>query len=151
MSVPSIVCLGVYVVPCDDGAWREDLDNSYRSLGLLDETEEYRRRVISICLVEVVVTGANSSFDVGQFRQAMERDERSPQVAYDEALLSPDGRALVKRGQGCADGITEGRFCFFLHYYDPTRPIRWSFGEFSCSHPLPMSERLARLVPYQPI
>jgi hypothetical protein len=151
MSEPSIECLSVYVVPCDDGPWREDLDNSYRSLGLLDETEEYRRRVISIVLVEVVVKGADSSFDAGQFRQAMERDDRSPQVAYDEALLSPDGRAVVKRGQGCADGITEGRICFFLHYYDPTRPIQWSFGEFTCSDPIPMPERLARLVPYQPI
>ena len=82
------------MVPCDDVPWREDLDNPYRSLGLLDETEEYRRRVISIVLVEVNVFGTNSSFDVGHFRQAMEKDDRSPQVAYNEALLSPTGRPL---------------------------------------------------------
>lgn len=151
MNEPSIECVGVYVVPCDDAPWREDLDNSYRSLGLLDETEAYWMRVISIVLVEVVVSGADSSFDVGQFQQAMEKDDRSAQVAYDEALLSPDGQAVEKRGQGCADGITNGRVCFFLHYYDPTRPIQWSFGEFTCSEPLPMPEPLARLRPYRPI
>ena len=151
MIEPSIECLGVYVVPCDDAPWREELDNSYRSLGLLDETEAYRMRVISIVLVEVAVSGADSSFDAGQFQQAMERDDRSPQVAYDEVLLSPDGQAVLKRGQGCADGITEGRLCFFLHYYDRTRPIRWSFGEFTCPEPLPMPAHLARLVQYQPI
>lgn len=73
MSEPSIECLGVYVVPCDDAQWREDLDNSYRSLGLFDDTKEYRRRLISIVLVEVIVSGANSSFDVGEFKQTMER------------------------------------------------------------------------------
>lgn len=151
MSEPSIECLGVYVVPCDDGPWREDLDNWYRSLGLLNETEEYRKRVISIVLVEVVVSHANSSFDVGQFQQGMEKDERFPQVAYDEALLSRDGLVVVERGLGCADGIVEGRLCFFLHYYDPTRSVQWSFGEFRCPKPVPMPERLARLVPYQPI
>lgn len=151
MKEPSIQCLGVYIVPCDDAPWREDLDYSYRSLGLLDETEAYRRRVISIVLVEVVVSGLEPSFDAGRFQQFMERDDWSPQVAYDEALLSPDGRAVTKRGQGCANGIAEGRVCFFLHYYDPTRPIEWSFGEFTCPEPLPMTERLARLVPYRPI
>lgn len=150
---PSIECLGVYVVPCDDAPWREDLDNSYRVLGLLDETEAYRKRVISIVLVEVVVSGAGPSFDVGQFAQTMDKDEdeRSMQVAYDEALLSPDGQAVMKQSLDCANGLSEGRLCFFLHYYDPTRPIQWSFGEFTCPEPLPMTERLARLVPYQPI
>lgn len=151
MKEPPIECLGVYVVPCDDAPWREDLDYSYRSLGLLEETEAYRRRVISIVLVEVIVSGLDSAFEVGRFQQFMERDDRSPQVAYDEALLAPDGRAVAKRGQGCASGIAEGRVCFFLHYYDAMRPIEWSFGEFTCPKPLPMTERLARLVPYRPI
>ena len=38
----------------------------------------------------------------------------------------------MKRGQGCAADITEGRVCFFLHYFDPPRPIQWSFGKFTC-------------------
>lgn len=151
MNAPSIECLGVYVVPCDDDLWHEHLDNSYRSLGLLDETNGYRRRVISIVLVEVVVSGADSSFDVGQFQQVMEKDDRSAQVAYDEALMSPDGKSVLKRKHGCADGITDGRLCFFLHYYDPVQPIQWSYGEFACPGPLPMTESLAQLLPYYPI
>ncbi len=152
MSEPSIECLGVYVVPCDDAQWREDLDNSYRSLGLFDDTKEYRRRLISIVLVEVIVSGANSSFDVGEFKQTMERaPDTYAQVAYDEALLSEDGATVVEHRQGCASGVSGGRITFFLHYYDTTRPIQWSFGEFSCPEPLPMPGRLARLVPYQPI
>ncbi|MBM3756155.1 MAG: hypothetical protein FJW38_19480 [Acidobacteria bacterium] len=152
MSEPSVECMGVYVVPCDDCRWQEDLDNSYRSLGIFDETAEYRGRVISIALVEVAVSGADSSFDVGEFRQTMERAPNAyAQVAYDEAFLSEDGSTVVEHLQDRASGISGGRITFFLHYYDPTRPIQWSFGEFTCPAPRPMPERLARLVPYQPI
>lgn len=72
-------------------------------------------------------------------------------MAYDEALLSEDGATVVEHRQGCASGISGGRITFFLHHYDPTRPIQWSFGEFTCPEHLPMPGRLARLVPYQAI
>jgi hypothetical protein len=98
------------------------------------------------------VCGANSSFDAGEFKQTMEKaPDAYAQVAYDEALLSEDGSIVIEHRLGCASGISTGRITFFLHYYDPTRPIEWSFGEFICPEPLPMTERLARLVPYRPI
>jgi hypothetical protein len=146
ISEPQIECLGVYVVPCDDGPWREELDNAYRSLGLLDETQEYRRRLLSIVLVQVMISAASASFDVGQFRQSMEcAPDGYTQAVYDEALLSQDGTAVICRCPGCADGVADGRLCFFPHYYDPTRPIQWSFGEFTCPPPQRMPEWLTNL------
>ncbi len=151
MLAPTIECVGVYLVPCDEQKWREELEDSYRILGVLSETEDFRRRVISIVLVEVIFSAATSSLDAGDFAQWLEKDDRYPQVAYDEALLSPDGDAVLASGHGSIVGITAGRMCFFLHYYDPTRPIQWTYGEFNCPAPSPMPERLARIVSYQPI
>ena len=97
------------MVPCEDHRWREDLENSYQALGLFDETERYRQLVIAVALVEVVISGATPSFDVGQFRQTVERaPEGYAEVAYDEALLSQDGTAVIMRRQGCANGIIDG-------------------------------------------
>jgi hypothetical protein len=152
MSQPSIECLGVYTVPCNQVVWREDIDGYYRSRGLLSETQAYRARLVAIVLVEVMISGADSSFDVGQFRQPMDMAPAgAAQVAYDEALLSSDGQSVIRRQQGCADGLTEGRICFFLHHYDPNRPIGWTYGEFNCPPPKPIIGRLAGMMPYQPI
>jgi hypothetical protein len=84
MSQPFIECLGVYTVPCNEAVWREDIDGYYRSLGLLSETHAYRARLVAIALVEIVISGADSNFDVGQFRQSMEMaPAEAAQVAYD--------------------------------------------------------------------
>jgi hypothetical protein len=132
--------------------WRENIDGYYRSLGLLSETRAYRSRLVAIALVEVVISGADASFDVGQFRQPMAMaPAETSQVAYDEGLLSSDGHSVIRRQQGCADGLTEGRICFFLHHYDPMRPILWTYGEFTYPPPQPIIERLARMLPNQPI
>jgi hypothetical protein len=139
-------------VPCDRTVWREDIDSYYRSFDILSETEEYRTRLVSIALFEVVISGADATFDAGDFGQRMLDDaNESSQVAYDEAVLSADGRSVVKRRVGCANGMREGRIRFFLRHYDPVRPVRWTYGEFTCPPTQPIDDRLVRILPYREI
>ena len=149
---PLIQPIAVYAVPVDAAPIRKELDVFYESEGLLAETAAYRARLIPLALIEVVVSGADERFDVGDFTQEMEfADEEIWQVAYDEAFLSPDGQALVRRDIGCADAVSGGRICFYFHLYDPGRPMLWTYGEFQCPAPVPVPEHLAALVPYEPI
>ena len=149
---PSIQTLAVHQVPCDAARWREEIDSYYRSENLLKETAAYRTRLLPLVLIEVAVSGADERFDVGDFTQEMEHaPEEAWQVAYDEAFLSPDGTSLVRRDIGCADAVSGGRICFYFHFYDPERPMYWTYGEFKCPPPTPLPEHLAALVPYQAI
>lgn len=148
----SIQPIAVHEVPCNSTKMRQEIDAFYESENLLNMTESYRSRLIPLVLVEVVVSGADERFDVGDFTQEMElADEETWQVAYEEAFLSPDGQALVRRDIGCADAVSGGRICFYFHFYDPARPMLWTYGEFSCPPPTPLPTHLAKLVPYPPI
>ena len=149
---PSVHPIAVYEVPCDAATWRKEIDGYYESENLLNETSAYRARLIPLALIEVIVSGADERFDVGDFTQEMElASEEAWQVAYDEAFLSPDGMSLVRRDIGCADAVSGGRICFYFHFYDPERPMFWTYGELHCPPPQPLPDRLAALVPYQSI
>lgn len=150
--MPSIQPIAVYEVPCNAAKLRGDIDAFYESENLMNMTESYRARLIPLALIEVVVSGADERFDVGDFTQEMElADEETWQVAYEEAFLSPDGKSLVRRDIGCADAVSGGRICFYFHFYDPLRPMLWTYGEFACPAPTPLPDHLAKLVPYPPI
>jgi len=60
----------------------------------------------------------------------------------------PDGTAVLARRLFCADGLRNGRIAFYFHFYDPSEPMRWTYGEFSCSAVSEMPTRLSVLMPY---
>lgn len=68
--------------------------------------------------------------------------------AYDEALLSSDGNHIIAREMNCIGGAGPLRFAFYLHYYDPDRPLHWSYGQVQCPPIRPVPVRLKSLVPY---
>jgi hypothetical protein len=149
---PSIRVTAVYEVPCDAEEAHLEIDDFYRSLNLFKETAAYRARLIPLVLIDAEISGADARFDSGNFTQEMElAPQESWQVAYDEAVLSSDGRSVLSRGVGCADGMVEGRLCFYFHYYDPGRAMRWTYGEFDCPTPVALTASLGELIPYQEI
>jgi hypothetical protein len=79
-----------------------------------------------------------------------ETPEPEWQVAYDEAVLSFDGNSVIANRIGCAKGIREARIAFYFHYYDPTRPMRWTYGQFFAPAVPAIDPGLAQLLPYQP-
>lgn len=66
----------------------------------------------------------------------------SPQVPWDESLLSSDGEVLLARSFNCATGQAPLRFAFYIHFRNPDPPLRWTYGEVSCPAPQPMPVRL---------
>ena len=71
------------------------------------------------------------------------------QCGYDEALLSSDGESVIERSMGCVKGEGPLRFAFYLHFYDPNRPLHWSYGQAQCPPIEAVPRRLKKLVPYR--
>lgn len=157
---PHITVLGVYRVPVDQEEFRAELAvtlfpaNDYSDTG--DEARCYLARCVPVVLIEVFVEHTDARFDCGDFGQRtiglLTADgEDNWQVAYDEALLSDDGTTVIRRSINGANQIARGRIAFYLRFYDPARPVRWSYGEFTCPPVQDISPALWTLVPYNPI
>ena len=100
-------------------------------------------------LVEVLLTGCEGRFDVGDFIQPDNGPRSGWQAAYAEKLLSSGGDALtwdLWDGPGGED-MWRGdvRLVFFLHYLDSARPLSTPFGEVEMPAPSARPARLARI------
>ena len=153
MSKPQIEILGVYQLPVTEELFRKQFDilYGYEMTGAerVKAERSCRSQLSSAVLIEALVKDRDNYFGVGDFAQQYEdKPEDSWQVAWAEAFLTPDGKSLVvERG---ADPPKTGdlRVAFFMHYWDPDRPLHTSYGKFTCPQIQEMPERLKRLVPY---
>jgi hypothetical protein len=59
------------------------------------------------------------------------------QVPWDEGLVSANGEVLLARTINYVKGSGLRRFAFYMHYWDPQLPLRWTYGELSCPAPQP--------------
>jgi hypothetical protein len=59
-------------------------------------------------------------------------------------------RGPGRRRINCVRGSGRLRFAFFMHYWNPELPLRWTYGEVVCPVPQPMPARLEILMPYRP-
>ncbi|HMG02333.1 MAG TPA: hypothetical protein VK596_04320 [Edaphobacter sp.] len=142
MSEPTIRILGVYrpEIPVE----------TYQEQWQITGDDEYTRQHFDrLVLIEAEVEGIDDSFSLSDFGQDdSSGDPRRMQVVYDEALLSADGESLIQRQINCVHGTGVLRFACYLHEYDPTRSLRWTYGEFAPPPVKPVPVRLAVLVPY---
>ena len=102
-------------------------------------------------LVEVFVRESPEAFDIGGFTQEIpDRPEEEWEVTYDERYLNQEGDEVT------ADVFDEPspgettRAAFFFHGLDPARPLLTPFGAVELPPPMPMPERLARIITYEP-
>jgi hypothetical protein len=68
-----------------------------------------------------------------------------------EGYFSPDGQERIPAESFDVPKVESLRIAFFLHFWNPTAPLRTSYGELLCPQPEPMPERLARLIPFEPV
>jgi hypothetical protein len=153
---PKIEVLGVYGLLVTDELFRAQFDILYgypMSAGERPNAEqECREQLESVVLVEAVVSDRDSRFRVGDFAQARPGQPKDNwQVAWAEAFLTADGEALSVPRWSAAPPDEPLRIAFFIHYWDPARPLLSSYGEVQCPAPRPMPERLSRLVPFEPV
>jgi hypothetical protein len=107
--------------------------------------EDVREELSNVVLFDVLVSGRDARFDVGDFGQ-----DESDQVAYDEHFLSEDGSEVVEEDSVVPSGKSL-RVAFFLHFVDPSKPLNTNYGQVAIPPIQPMPARLRNLVPYEPV
>lgn len=151
-----ITVCGAYRVPVDEEELRTSLHryyffgNAVRDVG--SEVHSLIETCIPLTLFEVTLENLDERFRISDFTQEMPETPRNHwQVPYDEALLSSDGTQLLARNSKCTRGLHGGRIAFYFHYYDPSKPMSWTYGQF-CSPPVQtVPARLWDLIPYRPV
>ena len=144
---PSSTVLGVYRIDVTEQLIAEQAAILCRGMqGSAREgcVRSCRDQLYDAVLVEIIVEGRDNRFSIGDFGQPHE-----DQVAWAEAYLTLDGESLaVPRWSDCPE-MEPIRIAFFIHCWDRRAPLETSYGPVMCPQPVPMPERLGRLVPYE--
>ena len=135
--------LGVYRPEISEETYQEQWD----ALGDDAETKEHFAGLVLVEASAADVEGELDLVDLGQQPSSTDNPGYF-QCAYDEALLTADGQVLVDRRIGCVHGTGELRFAFYLHCFDPHRPIQFKGTDLPTPVVDSAPERLVRLVPY---
>ncbi len=149
MTDCNVKVLGVYAIPFTDELFEAAMNIKYEGIELSFLEKRRAKKAVkeelsSVVLIETIVTNPDESFDIGDFGQP-----NSDQAPYDEAYLSLDGVQILSRfDKPNEDKI---RITFFLHFYDPQKPLKSSWGEVSCPTIEDIPMRLKDLVPYEPV
>jgi hypothetical protein len=145
---PSIELLGAYQVRMTrklfNEAWDAKYGKSYPRQHRKMAKKHLREELSAIVLIEVLVKNHDENLNLIDFTQP-----GTDQVAYDEGFLTLDGTELISRYKKPDD--VDLRIAFFLHFFDPSKPITTSYGELNIDKVEKMPERLSRLVPYRPV
>lgn len=156
MNSPRIEIVGVYRLPVTEDSIKEQLDivhTDRMSIGERAKAElQCREQLESVVLVEVRVLDRDGKFDVSDFAQSQDGVPKSYwQVAWAEAYLTSDGGALAVERWADPPAWGDLRVAFFLHYWQPDKPLQTSYGDVACPPVQELPERLSRLVPYEPV
>jgi hypothetical protein len=150
---PSINIEGIFRVPIDESALREQLrgyyffGNAVRDSG--HAAYSFLETCVPLALFEITLDNLDDRFRIGDFTQEMPgAPSKASQCAYDEALLSTDGTQVVARKSTCTRGLQCGRIAFYFHYYDPLKAMQWTYGQFSGPEVQLVPQRLWSLMPY---
>ena len=145
MKEPSLNIIGVYRPAISAETWHEQ----FQVTGDEEATREHFEKLV---LIEAMVEGLNGRFDFSTFGQVLcgyRNYPNSMQCGYDPGLLSADGQCLIQRRMHCVQGTGPLRFAVYLHFYDPSRPLRWQGGEVTCPLVQEVPVRLIMLMPYR--
>jgi hypothetical protein len=143
VSEPSIEILGVYKPYISEETYREQ----WQVTEYDEDTDEHFN---SLVLIEAFVHNVDDQFDISKIGQQPPHDDNpnSFMVPYDEALLSSDGETLIQREMDCVHGTGTLRFAFYLHLYDPSKPLETGYGPIQCPMIQLVPDSLRELVPY---
>jgi hypothetical protein len=153
---PSLTVIGVYRVPFQEGELLDQLRRYYffgnASNDLSSDVNRFIETCVPLALFELELDHLDDRFRLGDFTQEMPAAPRKLwQAAYDEALLSPDGSRVLTQKPRCTDGLRNGRVAFYFHFYDPAKPMEWSYGRFAPNPVDTVPRRIWDLLPYSPV
>lgn len=149
MSQPKIQVLGAYKVEPTDDLLKEAFKLKCYGMQLTESERAEVERIVreelsSVVLLDILVTNADERFDIGVFGQP-----DSDQAPYDEAYLSIDGTTVISRFEPPPGDSF--RVAFFLHFFDPTKPLATPYGEVPIPAIQPMPKHFQELMPYAPV
>src|SRR5437879_4965215 len=123
MTTPSIAILGVYKPDIPTRVYKQQS----KVTGSDEQTKTHFKDLV---LIEAVVEQIDGRFKMIELGQPYTRGDYKDhfQCAYDEALLSSDGKTVIERSMKCVKGSGLLRFAFYLHFYDANRPLESSYG-----------------------
>ena len=150
MPNSTVTIIGVHQVPITEELLRHAVELKYGGVHLYPRQRDaaegaVRAELASVVLIECQILGADSRFDVGDFRQP-----DSDQAPYDEAFLSADGTTMLA-SRYTRPSIPDFRVCFYLHFYNPNKPLSTSYGPLLLPPISVMPDRLLDLIQYEPV
>ena len=154
MAPPTIEVLGVYRLPISPELLRAQvrhLGGTWTGQHPRAAQEAARHELERTVLVECRTHERDDRFHVHDFTQKLDLPPEQWQAGWMEVSLSDDGESLRTRPFEAWPGAGDVRGAFYLHLWDPERPLETSYGPVACPHPGPMPYRLWRLVPYVPV
>jgi hypothetical protein len=153
MARPTIEVLGVYALPVATKLVREQTDILYGTTlsreARHDAERQCREQLESTVLVETLVRDPDNRFKTDNFCQAQDGVPKSHwQVAWAEAYLSEDGESLLGERRTEQPKAKTFRVAFFIHCWNPSKPLVTSYGDVKCPAVDKMPKRLQTLAPY---
>lgn len=144
MSTTRIIIVGVYKPEIPADVYQEQW-------GVTGSDERTNAHFKNLVLIEATVEQIDDRFKMVEMGQPYTLGDYPDnfQCAYDEALLSLDGKTVIERDMNCVKGEGPLRFAFYLHFYNADRPLQWSYGQVQCPPVEPVPRRLMYLVPYR--
>lgn len=151
MPKPDIKVLAVCQVKLTPKLFKEAMEIKYGGMKLSHSQREsaeelVREEITSAVLIELLVTNPDQRFDLSDFHQT-----GSDQAAYDEVYLTEDGQSIMSDVSFDGPKSENFRLAFFLHYFEPDKPLITSYGKLTLPPVQEMPERLIKLIPYHPI
>ena len=148
MAQPSVKVLGAYKVEISDETINKFLEEDYGDILTADEMKKEfalkREELESVIALDVSIMNADDGFDAGEFTQP-----DSDQVAYDEVYLSINGHSIESETK--PQDPKNFRIYFFLHYFDPIKPLLTSYGKVDIPKVEPLPDYLKSLHPFMPV
>jgi hypothetical protein len=126
----TITPIGVYRVHPDEKAFKD-------AMGVQGDADYVQREFENLVLVELKIDDLASSFDIGKFKQP-----HTEYVPYDETYLDCDSHKVIG---GAFKPPRVNRFIvvFYLHFYDPSKPLRTPRGDIILPSVSEIPSRLA--------
>ena len=154
MAQLTIEVLGIYRLPSSPELIQAQLAHFNRDwVGQhLDEARRAAREELDgTVLVELQTRGRDGRLRLEDFTQRLDVPSEQWQAPWMHVCLTDNG-AEVKT-PAFTDWPPSGdlRLAFYMHLWDPSRPLETSYGPVACPPPGAMPRRLWRLLPYEPV
>jgi len=151
MKQPNAKALAVYRLKLTPELLEEAMEVKHCGQRLSeDEREEAKEWIIeeitSAVLIELLATNADGRFTLDDVHQP-----GVDQAAWDEVYLSEDGQSVVPTRFYEVPKSEVIRVGFYLHYFDPAKPLVTGYGTIELPPVQDMPDYLQKLIPYHPV